>query len=352
MGLTIHYTIKSNIRTRRDEVEENSDLRVRDLVVQMHNKALEMLAQGIFKEVSEIRYITEEDLLDKGEEWRWALTQAEYGLKHRFNLGKGIYGKTFYEDHYLRVKPEKGWIFRIWPAQGCEECNIGLLKYPQEIEVDNPKPVHRRTQFDRETLSIPTHLRKWQWSSFCKTQYSSNYGVMNFVKCHVGICEYFDFIKELPGISITVDDEGDYWDKRNIEELIKEIGEWNVMIASLFKTLQSTQGFDDISAPILEHPDFEQLEETGINALKLTDIVQIEASQRSSLFLSEVKTINDVIMWGRMFLSDLETSTDENALAVLKTWEETVENRYIEEIDPEKIMTVITDYQNSIKGKQ
>ena len=64
---------------------------------------------------------------------------------------------------------------------------------------------------------------------------------------------------------MPVKDEGGYWDHRNVAALIKEIGEWNQMIAGFYGGMKDalTAAAQDpraLMAEIAKFPDFEHLE--------------------------------------------------------------------------------------------
>jgi hypothetical protein len=71
--------------------------------------------------------------------------------------------------------------------------------------------------------------------------------------------------KEL-GWLAEVSDEGHFWDNRDVEALVKEIGSWNEMIAAFGGKLKDLVG-GGMEAPITEFPDFERLEAAGQNQL-------------------------------------------------------------------------------------
>ncbi len=157
--------------------------------------------------------------------------------------------------------------FSTWPGEGCEQANFGFCRYPETTEVRHP-----RQPSLRET--IPTRLRGWFWSSFCKTVYASNpeYGGMpHFLRCHLAVVKLLDRAKEL-GILENVSDEGDYWEDRNIEALARCVGEWNTDIArwagQLKDALEEQGNGLALQAGILEFPNFEHLEAAGTPGLK------------------------------------------------------------------------------------
>ena len=107
-------------------------------------------------------------------------------------------------------------------------------------------------------------MEGWRWGSFCKTQYASNPecgGVENFLRCHLLVVRMLDHAKEL-GILADVSDEGDYWSKRDLPALAKEVGEWNEMIAAGAGKLKDWFGAE-VQTTITRFPNFERLEAQG-----------------------------------------------------------------------------------------
>jgi hypothetical protein len=109
-----------------------------------------------------------------------------------------------------------------------------------------------------------TGLTGWRWSSFCKTQYASNPecgGVQNFLRCHLTIVKLLDCAQSL-GLVQDVCDEGDYWTKRDVQALAREVGEWNTMIAAFAGQMLDQLG-DQVASAITAFPNFEHLEARG-----------------------------------------------------------------------------------------
>src|SRR6185312_2638039 len=107
---------------------------------------------------------------------------------------------------------------------GSETADFGLATYPKTIEIQD-----RAGRLKR----IRTGLGNWSWGSFCKTQYASNAkygGIENFLRCHLVMIRLLDCAKEL-GILKEVSDEGDFWEKRDMQALAKGLGDWNAMTA-------------------------------------------------------------------------------------------------------------------------
>ena len=72
-----------------------------------------------------------------------------------------------------------------------------------------------------------------------------------------------DCAREL-GTLESVSDEGDYWQKRDVPALAREVGEWNEMIAAQMGQLKDLLG-DEVEGAILKFPDYEHLEAAGSN---------------------------------------------------------------------------------------
>lgn len=64
------------------------------------------------------------------------------------------------------------------------------------------------------------------------------------------------------GILNEVSDEGDFWEKRNVEDLAREVAEWNTGLAGFVGQLKDSLG-DNFVAEITKFPDFERLEAKG-----------------------------------------------------------------------------------------
>lgn len=129
--------------------------------------------------------------------------------------------------------------------------NIGLCLYPSNV-------------LDRSGKLRATRLSGWRWSSFCKTQYASDPSlgdVANFVRCHVSIVQLLDHAQSL-GVIEEVNDEGGYYEQRDIEALIREVTKWNEAIAGFAGSLKDRIG-GDLQAAITRFSNFEHLEARG-----------------------------------------------------------------------------------------
>ena len=179
---------------------------------------------------------------DQNDPLRWLLIQARESVQYnprRPQLGS------------YSVTPRRVIAFTAWPGDGCEQSNIGLCEYPDWIiEGRHGKQI--------------THLTGWSWSSFCKTQYASNPqygGVKNFLRSHLTVIALLDQAKAL-GCLNDVNDEGGFWAQRDVEKLVREVGDMNEVIAAFGGSLKDILG-DGLKMPVADFPNFEQLEFAG-----------------------------------------------------------------------------------------
>jgi len=242
MGLTIHYSLRA----------KGKEAQARKLITALHQAAHDLP----FKEVGNIIDLEggecDFNKRDQEDPLRWLLCQAQGSvqIKDTHRMPNGKMGGT-----YISVIPNRVLAFTAWPGDGCEESNIGLCHYPDEIFSPNFGP-------------LKTRMPGWIWKSFCKTQYSCNPdcgGIANFLRCHLAVIALLDKAKEL-GCLEEVCDEGKFWEKRDVEALVKEIGSWNQMIAAFGGALKNVLG-DGLKTEISEFPNFEQLEAAGQNQL-------------------------------------------------------------------------------------
>jgi hypothetical protein len=241
MGLTIHYQLRTSLHKEAD---------VRALVATLREHALDLP----FKEVGEVVEFQGDDAdyqhCQRDDEHRWLKVQTT-----RF-----VEVSKYHHD----VKPTHIIAFRTWPGEGCEEANFGFCRYPEKLDIRPPSGPPR---------SLATQLAGWRWSSFCKTQYASDPacgGGANFLRCHLSIVKLLDFARSSNLIDVEVSDEGGYWEKRNLEELGREVGDWNAMIAALAGQLQDAARSHGLTveSAIAGFPNFEHLEANGQKRLQ------------------------------------------------------------------------------------
>ncbi len=231
MGLTIHYGL---------QLGERSIRKARETVAQLHSRALDLP----FENVGAIRELSggacDLDQTSRDNPSRWLLCQAGAWLE--------VEGTNF------RVPPIQIIAFSTMPGPGCEPANFGLCRYPATYEVRDPS-------LPNKARRVRTRLAGWRWSSFCKTQYATSPecgGLKNFLKCHLAVITLLDHAK-LGGLVTDVHDEGEYWEKRDVAELAREVGHWNVQIAGFAGRLKDQLG-SQVLAEIANFPNFEHLE--------------------------------------------------------------------------------------------
>jgi hypothetical protein len=137
-------------------------------------------------------------------------------------------------------------------------------RYPSYLDLEEEENYVRGNGHGQKRRRIRTGLAGWRWSSFCKTQYASNPdcgGAQNFLRCHLAVIKVLDQARSL-GILENVSDEGGFWEKRDIQALAQEVGQWNQMMAGFVGQMKDWFG-DDFDAEITNFGNFEHLEAEG-----------------------------------------------------------------------------------------
>ncbi len=231
MGLTIHYMLRSAVRRQDD---------VRRLVEQLRQRALDLPFQRVGELLSLRSDTCDYEGTDRDDPHRWLLVQASQPIQR--------------DGYVLNVPPKRVFAFATSPGDGSEPANFGLCRYPQFVQGHGGKRVR---------TGLPSG---WSWQSFCKTQYASNPacgGIEGFLRCHVTVIRLLDQARDL-GILGSVSDEGGYWEKRDVKALVKEVSEWNSMIAGFVGGMKDLAGGGkDVESEITKFPNFEHLEAKG-----------------------------------------------------------------------------------------
>jgi len=320
MGLTIHYSLKSNQENAEQTVHKMRQLAL-DLPFEQVGEIVDLKGKQCD---TEARRAELQNADGKSQSLFWLLLQAEKPVQCPWN--KRI-SRT--------INPTRIIGFDTWPGPGSEPANFGLCLYPAEIEWEYTPQDDQRFQsaqkngfdwhrfdwrkWDRhckrhhtftrspaaftEIRKVRTNLSGWHWRSFCKTQYASDPqcgGIPNFLKCHISVITLLDRMAKLPGLKVSVDDEGKYgpstysddWKEAheagrkptyrrhkgqyNPAVLAQEVGDWNTMIAGFAGALDEALagGGITLEAPIKDFPDFEQLEFKGHKQKYLTPFLQ------------------------------------------------------------------------------
>lgn len=261
MGLTIHYSL-----TMPDSKTEKE-------IYEMLKKAHDFCADQPFKEVGEIQVFNGDECnfeLTKTKNPNdpniWLLIQSGFYLDY-IDTYKGIKKVTEGQNYYnsISISPKKIIAFSTLPADGSEEANFGICFYPKTVKIHSDKT-------NRDCRVRIEKNKQKSWSSFCKTQYANNPecgGIKNFLKCHLLVIKTLDKAKEI-GFEVNVDDEGEYFEKRDIKALALEVGSWDTMIAAFGGLMKDVAGSNGqaIEAEIFHRKDFEYLEAKGQGQIK------------------------------------------------------------------------------------
>jgi hypothetical protein len=238
MGLTIHWNWQG---------PESTD-EARTVIEQLRQRALDLP----FESVSEIVHFEGEDARydrdRQDDEFGWLKVQARH---------------TIWNDDYTtgwECKPLEIMGFEIAVAPGSEPMNVTVATYPRTIQITDRNTGKRKR--------LRTGRSDWSGQGFCKTQYASDPrcgGIPNFLRAHLSVCRMLEHAKEV-GLHVEVSDEGGFFEKRNIPELVEAIGEWNQLIAGFVGAMTDKVG-KNVEAPIRNFPNFEHLEAKGQNQI-------------------------------------------------------------------------------------
>ncbi len=188
-------------------------------------------------------------------------------VKLPFYLPNGFANAGVHRGRYLSHR--KGYGNPVPIVTICDRMTIGIawrfMGTPQEAEkvfasaefrADLSRMVH-----GEDSITPPA---KGIWSSFCKTQYANSPdcgGWPNFAKAHIAVLAILEKMQGL-GFTIVVEDEGGFWRSRDLKELAKMVGHYDVAIAGLVGALKDVAGAQgmDVESAMSGRSDFEQLE--------------------------------------------------------------------------------------------
>jgi hypothetical protein len=233
MGVTIHYSLRSDTQSADD---------ARKLVESLRRRAMYLP----LLEVGDLLELVGDDCDDEHCEHddprRWLLIQANQPIER---------------DGFMhQVAPTRLIAFETLPAEGSEPANFGLCQYPAAVP----------GRAEHGVGHVQTGLSPgWHWQSFCKTQYASNPkagDTENFLRCHLSVIQMLDHAREI-GILNEVVDEGEYWQRRDVKALVEKVNQWNVMIAGFVGGMKDLTGGKGVQAEITKFPNFERLEAEG-----------------------------------------------------------------------------------------
>jgi len=265
MGLTVQYSITSTARKveRARELVEKMRQVCMDLAFYKVHDVIEL--HGADCDYNNPKYDPPKDkrCKDKHEALRWLLIQSMQSIDIPWSKNRGRdkyrenrHGKLERNrigEASTSVSPTHVIACNVWGLAGSEPMNVGLCKYPAEIEREySPEDDARFRSFGdrhgfygygldydkwnryrrrqgwwpgderywsgsdchKEKRKIKTGIgSRWYWSSFCKTQYASDPrcgGIPNFLAAHISTVTALERIAALPTIKVEIGDEGEY----------------------------------------------------------------------------------------------------------------------------------------------
>jgi hypothetical protein len=88
------------------------------------------------------------------------------------------------------------------------------------------------------------------------------------LRCHLGLIKLLDYAKEI-GILDRVADDGEFWETRSVDVLLKNLGSNDQLVAAIAGGFRDALGDNAgmLVAPITDAQDFEALEAEGVAQL-------------------------------------------------------------------------------------
>ncbi len=158
-----------------------------------------------------------------------------------------------------------------WAMIELEDLCKGYIRWRFKGTVEEAQELFASAEFkeDMERLvfgeenTIPGETGTW--GSFCKTQYSNQFGLPTFLRAHMTVCAILEKAQDM-WFKVFVHDEGEFWTKRDVKALAEEVAQWDQMIAAMFGTMKDAAPEGVLESPIQNRPDFEHLEMKGLQA--------------------------------------------------------------------------------------
>jgi hypothetical protein len=235
MGLTVHYEFRAAASAASEVIERLSALR---------RRAVELP----FDAVSELVRFGETDLTGP-----WPMRGLAFP---RLEDVVDVAARSERQDIYCRhtgISGDDRWRVDV-------PLRFPVLAVGFSVA---PGPGSEPAAFGLATMR-PPGTTGWSWHSFCKTQYASNHGEDNFLRCHQSVVAVLDAARELD-FDVVVHDEGGYWESRDARALLMRVGDMNRIVARFagaFVDHVRDAGADSrqVQGEIFQHPDFERLE--------------------------------------------------------------------------------------------
>jgi hypothetical protein len=153
----------------------------------------------------------------------------------------------------VEVLPTAGFIFRMDAGEDCEPLWLGLCRYPETV-------LHHGSKLRTKDG------RGWRLAGSIKTQYASLHGWEHFQRCHCAVVDLLAACR-MPGRRVTISDEGEYWPRRSLARLRRNLDQMNGLVAAAAGALkdwdETANGRSRVQSPIFVHRQFERLEAEG-----------------------------------------------------------------------------------------
>ena len=247
MGLTIHFSLRLPASFTQDQATAS----IAKLWQACHR--LPFQGQTVMVTLDEARIGSATAGEEARADWRWACIQHERMLRYAHDSRGvpyvlGADAKMPVSIH-ARVQAKLLIGFSLMPGGGCEPLNFFVGTFPASLMVRCEDNQHGYPSGKRR-LMLDTSLR-WTGAAFCKTQYASVPevgGITNFLRCHLAVVAALDAARDL-GFQVDVRDEGGYWQKRSVPDLVREIGDWNAYLLMVGAQLRGVFG-DQVQAAL------------------------------------------------------------------------------------------------------
>jgi hypothetical protein len=206
MGLTINYKITA--KSKKQALEGLEKLRQRCLDMPFEEVG-EVQCKEITKEITKYWHKLQDECFYPN--------NSKENLENRNRL---IEEKGFSIWDMINADNRIGTIINlnIWPGEGCEPCDIAFF-------IEKGKKIVSK-------------------GFFCKTRYA-----VHFLRNHTSVCAMLDIAKEV-GFKVEVNDEGKYFETRDIKILAKNLDDYNGFISAIGGKIKEIWGEENVVSAI------------------------------------------------------------------------------------------------------
>jgi hypothetical protein len=221
MGLTVHFKLAAPTGVNAARAEQ--------MVASVHRLAVNFQREG---RVDDVSPVTSDAAVLRRNAREWLILPVPGG-KNSFTEAE--------------VPPLEGFIFQVNVGADCEPFWLGLCRYPPTVLCQGRK--------------VPTKMGAgWRLARFSKTQYASLHGWEHFERCHCAVVEMLAALRSL-GLRVRISDEGEYWPRRSLASLRRNLDQMNGLIAASAGAWKDADS--GVESPIFRNPHFERLEAEG-----------------------------------------------------------------------------------------